>query len=113
MQAITQGRHIRRHLDFDARDGLASERAALDRSRRRDSHCARALRVSGAYIKMRELTVVAHEKRAAVFQSAVDLDDRHARAIRPVRDPVARLQNEAARLVHRRIVPPLLTSSAL
>jgi hypothetical protein len=39
--------------------------------------------------------------------------DGNTRAVRAVRNPVARLQNEAARLDHPRIVPPRLTSSAL
>jgi hypothetical protein len=62
---------------------------------------------------MRQLTIVFQQKRAAIFEPAVDVNHRDARAIRPIRDPIARLQNEAARLAHRRIVPLLLTSSAL
>jgi hypothetical protein len=113
MQAIAQRRHVGRYLDLDACDGLTGERAAVDGLRRRNTQCVRTLRVRSTHVEMRQPAIVAHQERAAVLQAAVYLYDGDARAVRPVRDPVARLQNEAARLAHRCIVPLLLTSSAL
>ena len=113
MQAVAQRWHVRRHLDFDSRDRLARERAAVDRLRRRHAQRACALRVGLAHIEMRPLAIVAHEERAAVFQAAVDLDDGNARAVRPVCDPVAGLQNEAARLDRHPGIVPLLCGQAL
>ena len=117
MQAVAQGRHIRRHLDLDSHDWLAVERAAVDELRRRHAQRSRAFRIGRAHVEVRALSVVAHQERAAVLQAAGYVHDRDARAVRPVRGPVGRLQNEAAHGVHlyaqARIVPPLLTSSAL
>jgi hypothetical protein len=62
---------------------------------------------------MRALAIVAHEESTAIFQAAVYVYDGNARAVRAVRNPVARLQNETALSNHLRIVPSRLTSSAL
>ena len=72
---------------------------------RRRTQRAGALRVGGADVEVRSLPIVAHEERAAVLEPAVEMHDGNARAVAPGRDPVTRLENEAARVRHERIVP--------
>lgn len=47
-------------------------------------------------IKMRPLSIVAHEERAAVFQSTIYMYDGNAASARVGHDAIARLQNETA-----------------
>jgi hypothetical protein len=97
MQAVAERRNVRRYIDLDTCDRLACKRPIVDGSPFRHPHGVRTLRVDGTHVEMRQLTIVAYQEGAAVCQSPVDVYDGDARAIRSIRDPIARLQNEAAR----------------
>ena len=72
VQLVAERGHVRRHADIDAADGLAGERAFVDRLRRRQGfEGARARCIGLTQIEMRALPIVAHQKWDAILQSAV------------------------------------------
>ena len=91
LQAVPEGRRVRRHRDVHPHDGFAVEGAPGGVELPRRAQVPGAGGVPAADVEVRDLAVVPHEERAAPLQHAVQVDDRRA-----VLDAVRGLEDESA-----------------
>ena len=77
MQPVAQRRYVGRNLDLDAGNRIPAESAFPAFKRRGAAKRAGAFGIGSANVEMRTLSVVSHQERAAVFESAVQMDDGH------------------------------------
>ncbi len=104
MQAVAHVGNVAGRLEFKSIDPRAVEGAFVDCDGVRHAQDPRPLSVARADIEVRPLSVIAHQKRPAIFQSAVEMDDWNALAVRFSDDAIACLKNESARVHHDAIV---------
>jgi len=98
MQTITQRRDVRGYGDLDQRDRRSVERVFYGQSRLFRSGIEGPGGIGRADIEMRLLPIIAHEKRAAVFQPAIEVHHGSPTAARLSDDPIAGLENDTAGL---------------
>ncbi len=78
MQSISHCWHIAWRFRHDQGNGGAVESALLDGTRLGRTESARPVDILGANIEVRALTIVTHQKRAAIRKASIDMHDRPA-----------------------------------
>ena len=100
MQAVAERRCVLRYADVHPQRGFAGEGGVRRLHLAGRTECPRQGGVASPNVETRHLAAVAHEKRAAVLEHSIEVDDGNT-----IVDAVAGLQDEAAyRLVRGRIL---------